>query len=191
MNLTVDQRKNLIEIYPYLQPRSLWMGEIPTDYDYSYIRGEELPNGWLKLFLLYCKNIRPVLQKTNTLETFRFSDLKEKYGIMRLSNFGCTNEIWILTLLYEAYSKQICHVCGNQARYESNGWIEPWCETCITHCPDSYFKIYRKSQMRISTYNREKSCEEVTFYSFRKLSREYRDCMKMTDNEFYTYITTV
>ena len=78
MILTVEQRKKLIELYPYLQPRNLWTDKVSEDYDYSYIRGEhELPEGWIRLFFLYCKNLRSKLVETNTLDKFRFSQLKK------------------------------------------------------------------------------------------------------------------
>ena len=194
MTLTNEQRKQLIDLYPYLQPRNLWTGKVSEDYDYSYIRGEhELPEGWDRLFLLYCKNLRPLLVEAKLLDKFMFSQLKEKYGRMCLYNFGCPKNSGadILTYLYESYSSQVCHVCGKIARYESNGWIEPWCEDCISRCPYTYFKIYTRSQMGIETWNREKDCSESTYYSFRKLAREYKKCVQMTDEEFYNYIITV
>lgn len=194
MTLTKEQRKQLIEIYPYLQPRNLWAGKIADDYDYSYIRGEhELPDGWLRLFFLYCKNLRPILIETNLLDKFQFSQLKEKYGRMCLYNFGYPKYggADILTHLYESYSQQICHVCGKPARYESKGWIEPWCEDCIDRCPYQYFKIYTRSQMGLGMWNREKDCTEYIYYSFRKLAREYKACLMMSEEEFYKYIITV
>ena len=91
---TPEQNKKLIEIYPYLQPRNVWTDKIPEDYDYSYIRGDkEVPDGWLRLFLLYCKAIRPALVNDSYLEQFRFSQVKEKYGSMRLYDFGAPKEV--------------------------------------------------------------------------------------------------
>lgn len=194
MTLTAEQRKKLIDLYPYLQPRNLWTGKVSEDYDYSYIRGEhELPEGWLRLFFLYCKNLRPILVETELLNKFGFSQLKEKYGRMCLYNFGIPRKggADILTMMYESYSQDICHVCGKPARYDSKGWIEPWCEECIHRCPYQYSKIYKRSLMCIETWNREKDCTEATYYSFRKLAREYKNCLLMTDEEFYQYIITV
>ena len=194
MKLTSEQRKKLIEIYPYLQPRNLWTDETIVTDNYTYIRGEyELPEGWLKLFLLYCKNIRCSLAETNMLNKFRFSQLKEKYGRMRLYNMGVpkNSNITILTMLYECYSTQVCHVCGKLARYKSLGWIEPWCETCVDKCPYTKTKIYTSNQMCVETWNHEKECMETMYYSLRKLTREYKKCLQMSDEEFYQYIITV
>ena len=194
MNLTKKQRKQLIEIYPYLQPRTIWTGNITEYYDYGHIRGEyELPDGWLRLFFLYCKNLRQCLVEEGMLDKFRFSELKEKYGRMCLSNSGIPGKgnAAILTHLYESYSTQICHVCGKPARYKSLGWIDPWCEDCVKRCQYTTTKIYTRSQMGLGMWNREKLCTEYTFWSFRKLAREYKGCLLMTDEEFYQYIITV
>ena len=60
MELTVEQNKKLVEKFPYLIPTNIWTGEVVDNYDYSYNEGEcDLPIGWHRLFLLYCKNIRP------------------------------------------------------------------------------------------------------------------------------------
>lgn len=194
MNLTKEQRKQLIEIYPYLQPRNLWTGDVTEYYDYGHIRGEyELPDGWLRLFFLYCKNLRPCLLEEGMLDKFRFSQLKEKYGRMCLYNFGIPRKgnAEILTTLYESYSTQICCVCGKPARYKSLGWIDPWCEDCIDRCSYTKTKIYTRSQMCIERYNPEKDCTEYIHYSFRKLAKEYKTCLSMSDEEFYNYLITV
>ena len=81
MTLTSEQRKQLIDLYPYLQPCNLWTGKISEDYDYIYIREEhEIPEGWIRLFFLYCKNLRSRLVGTETIDKFRFSQLKERYS---------------------------------------------------------------------------------------------------------------
>ena len=38
-----EQIKKLVERYPYLLPRNVWTGEVPEDYDYTYIIGVEVP----------------------------------------------------------------------------------------------------------------------------------------------------
>ena len=58
---TVEQNKKLIEKFPYLMPINLWTLEPVKDYDFDYIRGDyELPDGFMRCFLLYCKARRGV-----------------------------------------------------------------------------------------------------------------------------------
>ena len=69
MELTVEQNKLLVERFPFLKPRNVWTGEFSEDYDYSYIVGVgDVPRGWERLFLLYCKHLRETLVETNFLE---------------------------------------------------------------------------------------------------------------------------
>ncbi len=192
MTLTQIQRKRLIELYPYLQPRNVWTGKIADDYNYKYIKGEyDLPPGWFKLFLLYCKNIKPLLVQANMLDTFQFSQIKEKYGSMRLYTSGYPDSMRIITHLYESYSKQICHRCGQLAQYESLGWIYPWCKECVDLCPYQRTKIHKRKHLTIETYNPMRDTTQITNYTFRYLNREYKHILQMTDEEFYIYLTQV
>ena len=79
IKLNEAQIRELINRYPYLLPRNVWTGKVVEDYDYSYILGQyEIPWGWFRLFLLYCKNIRELLEKANYLNKFQFTQIKEK-----------------------------------------------------------------------------------------------------------------
>lgn len=132
MKLTKEDRKFLIETYPYLQPRNVWTDKIPDDYDYEYIRGEgELPKGWFPLFLQMCQDISYPLAEVGYLDKFRFSQIKEKYNTMRCYNFGAPEEVRNIITKYEVMSRYICTKCGRPAAYETQGWyIESFCEDC-------------------------------------------------------------
>ena len=189
MELTIDQRKQLIEKYPYLQPRNLWTGKISDDYDFSYIRGEsELPSGWFKLFLMYCKDIRQHLVEANMLEKFQFSQIKEKYGSMRLYNFGYPETILKITHMYRYMSQFICHRCGNFARYESYDYILPWCEHCTDNECFIFKKLYRPSVLYIEHYENHESYK--TAYSIKPLIKKYKKLLELSDDQFLEYILT-
>lgn len=131
MTETQLKNKELIERYPYLQPRNVWTDQIPEDYDYSYIRGEcEIPKGWQKLFLQLCEDIRQPLIDANYLEKFRFSQLKEKYNRMCCYHFGAPEAAYDIIRKYEAMSRYVCTRCGKPAVYETQGWFESYCEDC-------------------------------------------------------------
>ena len=103
LQLEKSINKELIKNMPYLQPRNVWTDEIPKDYDYEYIRGEhELPEGWFSLFLDMCKDIRKPLEKSSYLNKFRFTQIKEKYGSLRVYNNGCPEEV------HDIFLKRIC-----------------------------------------------------------------------------------
>lgn len=121
-------RKTLIREYPYLQPRRMSDGKVSPDYDYQFIVGEhDLPEGWFELFLQACEDIREPLVKAGDLDTFRFLQVKEKYGQMRLYHSGASEEVNDILDKYEFLSEQICSECGQPAVAMTRGWICPYC----------------------------------------------------------------
>jgi hypothetical protein len=118
----------MIEEYPYLQPRTMTTGEVHPDYDYQYIVGEhDLPDGWMQLFLQACEDIKEPLEKACDLDKFRFLQVKEKYGQMRLYHSGAPEEVNDILDKYEFLSEQVCSTCGKPAAAMTRGWICPYC----------------------------------------------------------------
>ena len=104
-----EQNKKLVEKYPFLLPRNVFTDKVDPDYDYSYIRGiGELPNGWEKLFLQMCEDLRKQLIKDNQLESFRFTQIKEKYNRMECYNNGCTEAAQMCLAKYSYLSRILC-----------------------------------------------------------------------------------
>lgn len=127
-----QQRKALVEEYPYLLPRPAMSGEMPPNYDYEFIVGEyDLPDGWLDLFLQMCEDIKAPLEKAGLLNDFRFLQVKEKFGQLRAYNTGATEEVHDIISKYEFLSEQVCCTCGKPAATMTRGWICPFCEEHI------------------------------------------------------------
>lgn len=130
-------RKALIEEYPYLQPRTMTTGDVHPDYDYQFIVGEhDLPRGWMRLFLQACGDIKAPLEKDGDLDRFRFMQVKEKFGRMRLYTNGATSEVNDILDKYEFLSEQACSVCGKPAVAMTRGWICPYCDEHIKKYTD-------------------------------------------------------
>ena len=147
--LTVEQRKELIEKYPYLLPRNPFTDKVSDDYDYSFIKGEfSIPDGWLQLFLQCCEDLYEPLKKAEYLDKFRFLDVKEKYGSMRFATCRVNDEIFEILEKYEFLSKQVCCVCGEPATVMTNGWICPY---CTEHIKESYEVIEDADIIEIQT----------------------------------------
>ena len=197
MELTVEQIKKLVRKYPYLRPTSIWTGLPIEDWDYTYINGVgDLPKGWERLFLLFCKNIRPELEKFNYVNKFSFSQIKEKYGTMRLYNNGYPKDSRIneFDCIYEYLSVYICEYCGKPSKYETPGWVTELCESCYkenylsiyTENPDSY-KIKRKNFIvTIKGWSDGKPYTKK--YNSKPYWEEYLKTRKMNDKEFISYI---
>ena len=132
---TIQWRKGMIEQYPYLIPRNVFSGKVSEDYDYSYIVGEYcLPKGWFDLFLQMCEDIREPLERSGHLNDFMFTQVKEKYGSMRLYNNGATSEVNEILDKYEFLSTQVCSECGKPATKMTVGYICPYCDDCVEKC---------------------------------------------------------
>lgn len=129
-----EEIKNLIKKYPFLLPRNVWTDRLDKDYDYSYCRFKgEIPNGWWERWgLIYLDDLKEVLEKYNTVDKFRFSQVKEKYGGLRAYNMGAPEEWFSHEYAWEYISEHTCVKCGKfpvKMRYD--GWISPWCDKCF------------------------------------------------------------
>lgn len=132
--MTKEEVKKLVERYPYLLPYNVWTGNVPEDYDYSYIFPLEIPDGWMKLFLQMCEDIRQPLIDANYLDKFRFTQVKEKYNELRCYHCGAPQSVIDIIDKYEQMARYICTRCGKPATYETQGYFESFCEDCWKDC---------------------------------------------------------
>ena len=129
--MTQEEIKKLVERFPFLLPRNVWTGEVPKDYDYTYIRGiREIPKGWNKLFLQICEDIRQPLIDANYLNEFMFSQIKDKYNRMECYHFGAPEKVCDIINKYSHIASYVCTRCGKPATCETQGWIESFCDDC-------------------------------------------------------------
>ena len=128
--MTQEEIKKLVERYPYLLPRNVWTDKIPEDYDYTYIKGLEIPKGWRKLFFQMCEDIRRPLIDANYLDKFRFTQIKEKYNSLRCYHCGAPKEVNDIIDKYGVMASYICTCCGRPATYETQGYIASYCDDC-------------------------------------------------------------
>lgn len=183
---TVEQNKKLIEKYPFLLPRNLWTDEVSKDYDYTWTLANNLPDGWYRLVLLFCKDAYSKMSEAER-KKFRFSDIKEKYGTLRLNNFGANEAVCKLITLYEHYSYNVCLGCGKLSTKESAGWwIASYCDDCAEHVKSENKKLHRKYWFKTTFYYNSKKHTKHHFLF--KLHHQYKKCLKLTDEQFFNYI---
>lgn len=145
------RNKNLIEKYPFLK----WWGdplymnykeEGEPSYDYTW--EDEVPAGWRKAFCpLMWDELKDILQKANYVEKFRFAQIKEKYGTLRLYDEGVPNEIFdevlAWTQKYEDLSAKTCIHCGaDHVDYMTTGWITFICKECAQEIAKNQLKKF-------------------------------------------------
>ena len=130
---TIEQNKELCNRMPYLIPRNVFTDEIDPDYDYSWTILDEADEGWRDLFLQLNEDILPYLIKYNCVNKFRWSQIKEKYGVLCAYNFGAPKEVHDIIMKYEFLSNYVCSNCGrpvvNGTKY-GYGWIYNSCLDC-------------------------------------------------------------
>ena len=57
----------------------------------------------------------------------RITDVKEKYGSLRITVSCPTQEIMDITARYEEESMRVCETCGRPGRLTKKGWITTAC----------------------------------------------------------------
>ena len=111
--------------YPFYKNRNVWTGKF---LGYSSTWYADIPEGWRKAFgKQFSKELKKQLKKDKQLHTFRFSEIKEKYGTLRIYTFGCSEECQKIINKYENISRNICINCGKYTEYETEGYILPLC----------------------------------------------------------------
>lgn len=189
MTLTNEQKRILISIFPFLQLRNVWTGKLLEHT--NCIIGECLPEGWFRLFLMYCKDLLPYLEGTNTVDKFMFTDVKEKYGRICLYNMGEPEGAELLTSLYEHFSQFVCLRCGKLANYTTKGWIMPICKDCantvsmLSHDIEPVTKQHVFKTIMYANKQRQTIC-----ISMRHIKQRYLRILDMSDAEFFEYIIT-
>lgn len=141
---TAKQRrrnKELCERYPFLIPRNVWTDEIIWEWlrdekKYGWTLVEQFPTGWWKAFgLMMCEELREDLIKYDYLDKFRFEEIKEKFGQLRVYYNGIPIESDVNNIIdkYSILSENICIKCGRPdvPMINITGWISPYCYHCF------------------------------------------------------------
>ena len=93
---------------------------------------DSIPVGWRKAFGKKLSNdLKASLMAAGTLESFRFTDIKEKWGVLEFYHTGCDEKTYEILEKYTALSAGYCMNCGKPAKYKTQGWISYLCESCF------------------------------------------------------------
>ena len=187
MSRTVEENKALLEKYPILRQRNVYTGE-PIDNNDEYTFLDAMPQGWAKAFGI--PMFEDIQNEVNTWskeeqERFFFTDIKEKYGELRVYTSHMTDNLFKILEAYCAISRNVCIVCGKlDVPMVNRGWISPYCRDCALHadieCLDDYDDAVKDERKEIvenllfSTYTDGKCCPHaIDISSFVKKVREY------------------
>ena len=114
--------------YPFYKSRNVWSDKF---LGYSCTWYDAIPEGWRIAFgKQLSKELRAALKKDKLLRTFRFMDIKEKWGELCLYNNGVRDNTDRVITKYEKLSTAYCINCGKPVRYITQGYILYICEDC-------------------------------------------------------------
>ena len=158
------KNKKLVKKYPWLAPKNVWTGQIPSNYDYSFINWG-CSEGWDKAFgKMYMEELGDAIEKAGMRNTFQILQIKEKFGQLRLYCGGATDEIHNIINKYELLSERICYYCGKpEVPMIDTGWVLPQCFDC-------YAKLYFR---RVNWHNKTYPDKPVAPLSMDEIREDY------------------
>ena len=126
--------------YPFWKTYNVWTGKFCG---YKFTEYDAIPEGWK---IAFGKQLSEELRKTikeekeriyqqdhkklKTRDLIHWSQIKEKYGTLRL--YATTTEkIFQVLHKYEEMSEHYCINCGQPVEYATHGWIMYLCEQCF------------------------------------------------------------
>lgn len=139
-----DNRK-LVQEFPFLLPRNVWTDKVDPSYDYSYTLADNIPSGWRKAFGMdLFRELKEELVRVNYLYDFRFEEIKEKYGSLRLycGSVPADSKIYDILDKYEKISETVCEKCGKKDQVIINyrGWYQCICPDCLNRREEELFR---------------------------------------------------
>ena len=131
IRLRNNKYKELMIKYPWTKS-PVW-GDTPEDEPYCML--EDIPYGWFDAFgEMMCEELDALIKQKNLADEFRFDQIKEKYGELRLYAHPYDQDIEDVLDKYSLLSGNICINCGEPdvPMLTLNGWVEPYCKNCYT-----------------------------------------------------------
>lgn len=141
----MEDIKEQLEKYPFLQPRNVFSDELTVEKDSEEYYAASWwsqwdSTGWEKIWKEYLKELCAHWETWDeeAREKFRLFDSKEKWGALRIDTSFGDDFTHKLEWKYEMLSEYTCIKCGKQPRdskgnrmiWKSKGWIAPFCKEC-------------------------------------------------------------
>ena len=129
----IETNKKLVERYPFLLPRNVFDDELDEDYNYESTWYDCIDEGWQIGFgEILLEDLRKALIETDYIDEFRFMQIKEKYGSLRIYCNAVPRKVRDVLHKYEFISQCVCIECGSPHACVVNcyGWYLPLCKDC-------------------------------------------------------------
>lgn len=114
----------------------------------------QLENGWRFAFgIRFCNELQKAILDSNA-EDFLITQIKEKFGSLRVYSIGATEEIKKVIKKYEKLSQKTCVNCGAPATRITTNWIMPYCDNCVP-CVGDISRHIKAPTISIDEYFKE------------------------------------
>lgn len=123
--MNLELTKKLIEKYPQLFADT----DKPAT-DSLMCFGCECGDGWFNIIDMACALIAHHIEHKPEKDVFRWVQIKEKYGTLRLYLSGHDEYIAGVIDMAEALSSRVCEVCGCPGSVIGAGWLMARCDSC-------------------------------------------------------------
>ena len=140
--MTPDLEKPITEKYPHLFAN---LGQKGSPMCF----GLEVGDGWAGIISTMCW----IINQKDTAKTFRFDQVKEKFGLLRVYHTGGNEYMAGVVRMACDISGTICEVCGQPGDQRKGGWIKTLCDRC--HAPPSDRRRQVSSQKNLTDEERE------------------------------------
>lgn len=126
-NKLINYNKELLERYPWLTSGSD---------NCTYTLLDFIPQGWVIAFAeQMCEEIQAELSRCDCVEDFCITEIKEKYGTLRIyiGSLPVDCKVPEIIYKYEKLSEHHCIHCGaplHDVRYIAKGWTSFYCYNC-------------------------------------------------------------
>ena len=129
--MNADNQKALFKRFPkFFKQRKLPINQTCMCW------GLEIGNGWFDLMYELCEELEQLNSKG-----LEFTQVKEKWGMLRIYVNSATEECYDMIHEYEKKSSHICEECGKKGTNKQTfGWFSTMCTKCRN--------IYKKSKER-------------------------------------------
>ena len=110
-----------------------------------------------------CQELDTALRKTGLYGDAYVSEMKEKYGALRICLFPSNDEIEDIISKYSAISEHVCENCGtvDVPILNIGGWFSPYCKKC-------YNKINHDNRFDSFENAKDGECEMPNIIKWRR-----------------------
>lgn len=105
--------------------------------------GCDIGSGWYGLLRRACQEIQEEIAEHPELKGFKFTQIKEKFGTLRLYACGGNGEIYTILAHTELASQYVCEDCGTTLHGVSTEgrWLQTLCVPCRASQPDPEYHV--------------------------------------------------